>query len=62
MLDTTKPLISSTELSIYDEEIKNYIKEQGGGLTAEEIQNMINASDNGIKVSTDNTYEPLDVE
>lgn len=49
-------------LEFYNGQIKNYIKSQSGGLTAEEIQNMIDASDDGIKVSEDNTYEPLDTE
>ena len=46
----------------YDKEIKNYIKSQGVGLTVNEVQEMIDASDNGIQISEDNAYEPLDTE
>ncbi len=62
MLDSTKSLISLEELQINNEEIKKYLKNQGVGLTTEEVQGMINASDKSIKVSKDNTYEPLDSE
>ena len=43
----------------YDEEIKAYIKDQGIGLTVDDVQEMID-SVSGIQVSEDSTYEPLE--
>ena len=45
MLDATKPLISSDELKIYDDEIKNYIKNQGIGLTTDDVEDIVNSLD-----------------
>lgn len=45
MLDATKPLISSDELKIYDDEIKNYIKSQGIGLTTDDVEDIVNSLD-----------------
>ena len=38
-------VLTNNGLSIYDQEIKNYIKSQGAGVTLEEVQTLINASD-----------------
>ena len=64
MLDVTKKLISSDELLIYNDELKKYIesKELFTGLTEDDVQTMIDASDNSIKISEDNNYEPLETE
>lgn len=62
MLDSTKSLISLEELRINNEEVKKYIKSQGVGLTTDDVQEMIDASDKGIQISEDSTYEPLDME
>lgn len=49
-----------TGLCEFWDNLKNYIKSQGIGVTTEDIQKMIDASDNGLKLSSDNTYLPLD--
>lgn len=41
MLDTTKPLVSSDELEIFAEEVKEYVKSQGIGLTENDINGLI---------------------
>lgn len=41
-----KQFLTETGLSIYDDEIKNYIKTQSKGITLEEVQTLINTSDN----------------
>ena len=41
MLDTTKPLVSSDELEILAEEVKEYVKSQGIGLTENDINGLI---------------------
>ena len=50
-------VLDKNGLIIYDEEIKKYIKKQGIGITEEQVQGMIE-----VKLSDDNTYEPLDSE
>ena len=49
-----------TGLCEFWDNLKNYIKSQGVGVTTEDVQKMIDASDNGLKLSSDNTYLPLD--
>ena len=46
----------------YDKEIKDYIKNQGVGLTTEDVQELIDASNKGIQISEDSTFEPLETE
>lgn len=55
-------VITLENLISNNEEIKKYIKDQGTGLTVEDVQSMIDKSNNSIKISTDNTYEPLEME
>lgn len=55
-------VITLDNLMSNNEEIKKYIKNQGTGLTTEDVQDMINESNNGIKISVDSTYEPLEME
>ena len=45
MLDTNKKNIDLSILDIYDQEIKDYIKSQGMGVTLEEVQALIDSSD-----------------
>lgn len=49
-----------TGLCEFWDNLKIYIKSQGLGITTEDVQKMIDASDNGLKLSSDNTYLPLD--
>lgn len=53
-------IITLDNLTINNDEMKKYIKSQGVGLTTDDVQNMIDASDKGIQISEDNTYEPLE--
>ena len=55
-------VITLDNLISNNEEIKKYIKNQGTGLTTEDVQDIINESNNGIKISVDSTYEPLETE
>ena len=50
-------VLDKNGLIIYDEEIYKHIQKQGIGITEEQIQGMIE-----VKLSDDNTYEPLDSE
>lgn len=50
-------VLDKNGLIIYDEEIKKYIQKQEIDITKEQIQGMIE-----VKLSDDNTYEPLDSE
>ena len=43
--------------TLEEKEIKKYIQKQGIGITEEQVQGMIE-----VKLSDDNTYEPLDSE
>lgn len=52
-------ILTKDGLNIYDELIKNYIL-NNKGLTEEEIQNMIETTSTGIKLSESATYEPLE--
>ena len=45
MLDTNKKNIDLSILDIYDQEIKDYIKSQGMGVTLEEVKALIDSSD-----------------
>ena len=50
-------VLDKNGLIIYDEEIKKYIQKQEIGITEEQVQGMIE-----VKLSDDNTYEPVDSE
>ena len=57
MLDTNKKNIDLNTLGTYDHEIKQYIKDQGLGLTEDDVKKLIN-----VQISEDSTYEPLETE
>ena len=50
-------VLDKNGLIIYDEEIKKYIQKQEIDIIEEQVQGMIE-----VKLSDDNTYEPLDSE
>lgn len=50
-----------TGLCEFWDNLKNYIKSQGVGVTTEDVQKMIDASDDGVKLSDDNGYEALEI-
>ena len=57
---TKKEFLDYTGFCIFWDNLKNYIESQGVGVTTEDVQKMIDASNNGLKLSDDNTYLPLD--
>lgn len=60
MLDTTKPLVSLDEMEIYHEEMIEYIKSLGIGLTEEDINGLIDEKLVPVNETIENKVEKVD--